>query len=191
MNAANVPERRKRPVLPIILTSLATIVVLFLIIVALQPADYQITRSATISAPAGDVFAQVNDVRKFQDWSPWAKLDPNVKNTYEGPPAGAGAISKWTGNNKVGEGTMTITDSKPNELVRMKLEFIKPFASVADVRFDFKPEGKGTSVAWMMSGKKNFMSKAFCLFANMDKMVGGEFERGLANLKTLTEKGKS
>ena len=187
MDAADVPERRKRRVLPIILISLATIVVLFLSIVALQPADYQITRSATISAPPGDVFAQVNDVRKFQEWSPWAKLDPNVKNTYEGPPAGTGAISKWSGNNKVGEGIMTITDSKPNELIKMKLEFIKPFPSVADVRFDFKPEGKGTSVAWTMSGKKNFISKAFCLFANMDKMVGGDFEKGLANLKQLSE----
>ena len=176
--------------LPIILISLAAIVVIFLIIVALQPSDYRITRSATIAAPAGAVFAQVNDMRKFQGWSPWAKLDPDVKNTFEGPPAGAGAVSKWSGNKKVGEGMMTITESKPNELITMKLEFIKPFASVADVQFDFKPEGQGTAVTWTMSGKKNFMSKAFCLFANMDKMVSGDFEKGLANLKQLLEKPK-
>ena len=177
--------------LPIILGVIVAIVVLFLIIVALQPADYQVVRNATIGAPAADIFVRVNDVRKFQDWSPWAKLDPEVKNTYEGPPAGTGAISRWAGNNKVGEGSMTIVDSQPNDLIKMKLEFIKPFASTANVQFDFKPNGNGTAVTWTMSGKKNFMSKAFCLFVSMDKMVGGDFERGLANLKTLTEKGKS
>jgi hypothetical protein len=177
--------------LPIVLGVIAALVVLFLIIVALQPVDYQVVRSAIIAAPAAGVFPQVNDLHKFQDWSPWAKLDPDVKNTYDGPPAGTGAVCKWTGNKKVGEGVMTITESRPNELIKMKLEFIKPFASTADVQFDFKPEGTGTAITWTMSGKKNFMSKAFCLFVSMDKMVGGDFERGLANLKTLTEKGKS
>jgi hypothetical protein len=176
--------------LPMILGIIAALAVLFVIIVALQPADYQVVRRATIAAPAAQVFAQVNDLHKFQDWSPWAKLDPDVKNTYEGPSAGTGAITRWTGNKKVGEGVMTITESRPNELIGMKLEFIKPFASTADVQFDFKPEGTGTAVTWIMSGKKNFMSKAFCLFMSMDKMVGGDFERGLANLKTLAEKGK-
>jgi Polyketide cyclase / dehydrase and lipid transport len=188
MNETNVPERKKRRMLPIILGVIAAIVVLFLIIVALQPADYQVQRGATIAAPAPDVFAQVNDLRKFQDWSPWAKLDPDVKNTYEGPPAGTGAITRWVGNKKVGEGNMTIVESHPSSLIKMKLEFIKPFPSTADVQFDFKPEGNATAVTWTMSGKKNFMSKAFCLFMNMDKMVGGDFERGLANLKALTEK---
>jgi hypothetical protein len=188
MSENNVPERRKRRMLPIILGVIAAVIVLFLIIVAMQPADYQVVRSATIGAPAGQVFPQVNDLHKFQDWSPWAKLDPDVKNTYEGPAAGAGAITRWTGNKKVGEGIMTITESRPNEFIKMKLEFIKPFASTADVQFDFKPENNGTGVTWTMSGKKNFISKAFCLFVSMDKMVGGDFERGLANLKTLTEK---
>jgi len=191
MNETDVPERRKRRMLPIILGVIAAILVLFLIIVALQPADYQVVRSATVGAPAPEVFGQVNDLHKFQDWSPWAKLDPNVKNTYEGPPAGNGAITRWVGNKKVGEGNMRIVESRPSDLVKMKLQFIKPFASAADVQFDFKPEPKGTAVTWTMSGKKNFMSKAFCLFASMDKMVGGDFERGLANLKSLTEKGKS
>jgi hypothetical protein len=175
----------------IILGGLALVVVLFLVIVALQPADYRVVRNASIAAPAADVFPQVNDLHKFQDWSPWAKLDPDVKNTYEGPPAGTGAVSRWAGNKKVGEGIMTITDSRPYDSIKMKLEFIKPFASTADVQFDFKPEGNGTGVTWTMSGKKNFMSKAFCLFVSMDKMVGGDFERGLANLKELTEKGRA
>jgi hypothetical protein len=191
MNETDVPETRKRHMLPIILGVVTAIVVLFLVVVALQPADYQVARSAIVAAPGAQVFVQVNDLHKFQDWSPWAKLDANVKNTYEGRPAGTGAITRWVGNKKVGEGNMTIVESRPSDLIKMKLEFIKPFASTADVQFDFKPEGKGTAVTWTMSGQKNFMSKAFCLFASMDKMVGADFERGLGNLKSLTEKGKS
>jgi hypothetical protein len=129
----------------------------------------------------------VNDLHKFQDWSPWAKIDPDVKNTFEGAPSGTGAICKWTGNKKVGEGIMTIVDSKPNDDIRMRLEFIKPFASTADVQFNFKQQDKQTTVTWSMTGQKNFISKAFCLFMNMDKMIGGDFERGLGNLKTLVE----
>jgi hypothetical protein len=110
-----------------------------------------------------------------------------VKNTYEGPAAGVGAISKWVGNKKVGEGQMTISESRPNEAIGMKLEFIKPFASKADVQFSFKQEAHQTSVTWSMSGQNNFMAKAFCLFMNMDKMIGGDFERGLGNLKALVE----
>src|SRR5436305_10874089 len=127
-----------------ILIPVLILIVVFVIVVALQPSHYRIARSTTISAPPAEVFAQVNDLHKFQDWSPWAKLDPDVKNTYEGPSAGTGAITRWTGNKKVGEGVMTITESRPNELIGMKLEFIKPFASTADVQFDFKPEGTGT-----------------------------------------------
>jgi hypothetical protein len=175
-------ESKKR-MLPMILVVLGVIIVVFLGIVATRPAEYRITRSAVIPAPAADVFAQVDDLHKFNDWSPWAKLDPNVKNTFEGPPAGTGTVTRWSGNKKVGEGIMTITESRPNELIRMKLEFIRPFASTADVDFAFKPEGNGTAVTWTMSGKNNFMAKAFCLFMNMDTMVGGDFERGLANLK--------
>src|SRR5947209_2375602 len=100
----HVPGRSKRRMLPTVLGIIAVLAVLFLIIVALQPADYQVMRRGTIAAPAAQVFAQVNDLHEFQDWSPWAKLDPDVKNTYEGPSAGTGAITRWTGNKKVGEG---------------------------------------------------------------------------------------
>jgi uncharacterized protein YndB with AHSA1/START domain len=170
-----------------ILVALAVIIIVFVVVVALQPATYRVTRTAAISAPSADVFAQVNDLHKFPDWSPWAKLDPAVKNTIEGPPAGAGAIFSWVDNKKVGEGRMTITESRPNDLIRMKLEFIKPFASTATTEFTFKSEGNQTAVTWNMFGENNFMAKAFCLFMNMDKMVGGDFERGLANLKSVSE----
>jgi hypothetical protein len=179
--------KRKASMLPTILIVIAALVVVFLIVVAMQSDSYTVSRNGTMSASAADVFAQVNDLHKFQDWSPWAKIDPDVKNTFEGAPSGTGAICKWTGNKKVGEGIMTIVDSKPNDDIRMRLEFIKPFASTADVQFNFKQQDKQTTVTWSMTGQKNFISKAFCLFMNMDKMIGGDFERGLGNLKTLVE----
>jgi hypothetical protein len=144
-------------------------------------------RSASVSAPAPTVFAQVNDFHKWEAWSPWAKLDPAAKATFEGPSAGIGAIFRWAGNKEVGEGSMTITESRPSDLIRIKLEFLKPFAATNRAEFTFKPQGDQTVVTWSMEGKNNFMAKAFCLFMNMDKMVGSQFEKGLANMKALAE----
>jgi hypothetical protein len=170
-----------------ILLALALLVAVFVIVVALRPADFRVTRSATIAAPAAVIFGQVNDLHKWEAWSPWAKIDPAMKQTYEGTPAGTGAIYSWVGNSEVGEGRMTITESRPEELVRIKLEFLKPFATVNTTEFHFKPEGKQTTVTWSMAGTNNFMAKAFCLFMNMDKMVGGDFEKGLAQMKSVAE----
>jgi len=142
---------------------------------------------ATIGAPAPVVFAQVNDFHNWDAWSPWAKIDPAMKKTHEGAPAGTGAIYTWAGNDQVGEGRMTLTESRPNELVRIKLEFMKPFASTADTEFTFKPAGDQTAVTWSMAGEKNFMAKAFGLFMNMDKMIGDDFEKGLAQMKSVAE----
>src|SRR5436190_6259844 len=163
------------------------LVVVFVVIVAVQPGEYSVVRSATMAAPTPAVFEQVNHFHKWDAWSPWAKLDPTMKQTYEGPPAGTGAIYYLAGNKKVGEGRMTITDSRASDLIRIKLEFIKPFASDADTEFAFKPEASQTGVTWSMAGKKNFMSKAFGLFVNMDKMIGGDFEKGLTQLKSAVE----
>ena len=170
-----------------ILIAIAAIVFVFVIIVAMRPADFRITRGTIISAPPAVVFAQVNDLHKWESWSPWAKLDPAVKNTYDGPPKGAGAIFSWSGNNKVGEGRMTITGSQPSDLIEIKLEFLRPFKATNTAEFIFKPEGNRTVVTWSMVGRNNFMAKAFTLFVNMDKMVGGDFEKGLANLKLIAE----
>jgi len=170
-----------------ILAGIALIVVVFVIVVAMQSSDYHVARSASISAPALVVFAQVNDFHNWEAWSPWAKLDPAMKQTYEGPPAGTGAIYSWEGNKQVGAGRMTLTESRPNELVRIKLEFLKPFAATSITEFTFKPEGNQTAVIWSMTGKKNFMAKAFHLFVNMDKMIGRDFEKGLAQMKATVE----
>jgi len=170
-----------------ILIALAVIIIVFLIVVAVQPADYRVVRSKGIAATPEVIFAQVNDFHKWEAWSPWAKLDPAAKNTYEGPGAGTGTSYGWSGNSKIGEGRMAITDSKTNDLIRIKLDFVKPFPSTATTEFTFKPDGLQTLVTWAMTGRKNFISKAFCLFMNMDKMVGGDFERGLENLKSTAE----
>jgi hypothetical protein len=170
-----------------ILITLVAIVVVFVVVVAMQPSDFRVARTATISALAPAVFAQVNDFHNWEAWSPWAKLDPAAKNSFEGPSAGIGAIFRWAGNKEVGEGSMTITESRPSDLIRIKLEFLKPFAATNSAEFTFKPDGDQTAVTWSMAGKNNFISKAICLFMNMDKMVGGKFEEGLAQMKSVVE----
>ena len=173
--------------LKIILIALAVIIVLLVVIVVLQPSEFRVARSTTISAPPSAVFAQVNDFHKWETWNPWGKIDPAMKQTYEGAPAGIGAIYTWAGNNEVGEGRMTITESRPSDLIRIKLEFFKPFAGTNIAEFTFKPEGNQTAVTWSMEGKNNFMAKAIHLFMNMDKMIGGQFEKGLASMKSVVE----
>lgn len=161
---------------------------IFAVVAAMQPDEMQVTRTATINAPAEKIFEQVNNLRNWNAWSPWAKLDPNAKETFEGPEAGVGAVMRWAGNFDVGEGSMTITQSRPAELVQFKLDFVKPMQGTNMAEFAFKPVGNGTEVTWSMSGKKNFMAKAMSLIFNCEKMVGEQFEKGLANLKGLAEK---
>jgi hypothetical protein len=184
---ADEPRPRKFVVLKRVLIGLAAIVVVLIIVVAMQPPEYQVVRSAVVAAPPSEVFARVNDFHYWNSWSPWAKLDPAAKNTIEGPSAGTGAVFTWSGNAEIGEGRMKITESRPDELVKIDLEFIKPFASKCVTEFTFKPAGDETSVTWNMSGKNDFIGKALCLFMDMDKMVGGDFERGLANLNSVVQ----
>lgn len=171
-----------------ILIGIAAIVGVFAAIVALQPSDFRIERSAAMAAPAPAVFSQVNDFRNWLAWSPWEKLDPQLKRTYEGPAAGAGAQYAWAGNKDVGEGRMTIVESRPGELVRIKLEFFKPLAAVSTAEFQFRPAEGGTAVTWSMAGQNSFLARALCMFVSMDKMVGGQFEQGLAQMKAVVER---
>lgn len=173
-----------------ILLGLVAVIAVILIAGAFQAPTYRVTRSATMAAPAGVIFAEVNDFHRWADWSPWEKLDPNMKRTFEGPPAGVGSSYGWEGNSDVGSGKMTITESKPGELIRIKLEFFKPMPGLAPTEFAFKPEGAGTNVTWTMTGEKDYISKVVCMFMNMDKMVGGDFEKGLAQLKQVAETKK-
>ena len=171
-----------------ILLVLAVLIVVFVVVVITRPDEFKVVRSAAIPAPAAAVFAQVNDLHKWNEWSPWARLDPNAKETFSGPEAGKGATFAWSGNSEVGEGSMTITDSRPNELVAFNLVFVKPFAGTSTAQFTFKPEGDQTNVTWAMSGRNNFIAKAISLFMDCDKMVGGQFEQGFTNLKAAVAK---
>lgn len=170
-----------------ILIGVAAFIALFIVVVLMQPTHFRITRSANMSAPTAAVFAQVNDFHNWAAWSPWAKIDPAMKLTYDGAPAGTGAIYSWVGNKQVGQGKMTITASQPTDLIRIKLEFLKPFKATNTTEFTFNPEGNQTTVTWNMSGTKNFMFKAVGLLMNMDKLVGGDFEKGLSQLKSVVE----
>jgi hypothetical protein len=171
------------------LAAVAAVIVVFLIVVALQPSDFRIERSATMRAPAPAAFAQVNDFQNWQAWSPWEKVDPALKRQYEGPKAGTGAVYAWQGNKDVGEGRMTIMESRPAEVVRIKLEFFKPFAATNTAEFSFKPAGAdSTAVTWSMAGQNTFLSKAISLFIDMDRMVGGMFDQGLTQMKAIVER---
>jgi Polyketide cyclase / dehydrase and lipid transport len=170
-----------------VLVALGVIVAGALVVVATRPTEFRVTRTARIAAPPAAVFAQVNDFRKWDAWNPWAKIDPAMKQSYEGSPAGVGAVYTWIGNSQVGEGRMTLTESRPNELIRIKMEFFKPFAATSSAEFSFKPEGDQTVVTWGMEGRNNFMAKAVHLVMNMDRMIGGQFEKGLAQMKAVAE----
>jgi polyketide cyclase/dehydrase/lipid transport protein len=171
-----------------ILIALAVIVIGLVAVVARRPSDFSIVRTATMAAPAPAVFAQVNDFHRWQAWSPWAKRDPGMKQTYGGAAAGTGATYAWAGNREVGEGRMTLVESRPSELIRVNLEFLKPFAATSTAQFTFTPERDRTAVTWSMTGKRNFTAKALDLVMNMDRMIGGDFEKGLAEMKSVVEK---
>jgi hypothetical protein len=173
--------------LKLIAIALVVIVVVFVIVVTMQAAEFRISRGIAMSASAPAAYAQVNELHNWEKWNPWEKMDPAMKMTFSGPPAGPGAAYAWVGNKDVGEGRLTIMESRPNELVKIKLEFLKPFAATNTAEFTFKPEGNQTAVTWSMYGEKKFVSKAAGLFMNMDKMVGDQFEKGLADMKTAAE----
>jgi len=180
---------RKEQHMPVKIVIAVVVVLLGLVaFIATRPGEFQVARSATFAAPAPAVFAQVNELKKWEAWSPWAKKDPQAKSSYAGPAAGVGASMSWAGNNDVGEGRMTIAESRPAELVRIKLEFLKPFAATNTAEFSFNDEGGRTALTWSMRGQNNFLGKAMCLVFDMDKMVGGDFEAGLAGIKAIVEK---
>lgn len=174
-------------ILLIVVGIIVGLIVIMLLAAALRPADFQITRSQSMTAAPGAVFALVNDFHKWELWSPWAKLDPQMKETFEGPATGPGAIHTWNGNNKVGEGRATITEARPDQSIRLTLQFIRPFKATNDVEFTFQPAGNQTNVTWTMTGKHNFMGKVFSMIMNMDKLVGTDFEKGLSAMKAAVE----
>lgn len=170
-----------------ILIAVAAILVVLVVVIATRPSAFRVERSATISAPAPVVFAQVNDFHQWEAWSPYVKRDPGMKKSFEGAPAGVGASYTWSGNHEVGEGRTTIIESRPSELIRITLEFVRPFAGTSTAEFTFRPEGERTAVTWSLAGRNNFPAKAMGLIMNMDKMIGDDFEKGLAQMKAIAE----
>ena len=170
-----------------ILIAVAALIAVFLIVVAFQPSEFQMERTATVPAPAPAVFEQVNDFHKWEAWSPWAKLDPNAKIAFEGPPSGTGTIMTWSGNSKVGEGKMTLTESRPDEFVKINVDIMKPMQGSSISEFTFKPEGDQTAVTWSMSAHHNFIQKAMCLVMNGKKMMAEAMEKGLANMSAAVK----
>ena len=166
---------------------LVAVLGIFAAVVASRPADFRVTRSAVMDAPPAAVFAQVNDFHKWEAWSPWAKMDPKAVSTFGGPASGVGATFQWAGNSQVGAGRMIIAESRPDERIQIELRFLKPMKATDIAEFTFAKAATGTRVTWTMSGKNNFISKAFTLFVDCDKMIGGQFEKGLAQMKTIVE----
>jgi uncharacterized protein YndB with AHSA1/START domain len=173
-----------------IVLALSAFIVGFSIFVYLQPGEFKVSRAILIAAPAAQVFEQVNDFHHWTAWSPWAKLDPAMTTHFEGAPFGRGAVYGWKGNDKVGEGKMTLLQSDPASMIRIQIDFESPMKATHLTEFSFKADSQGTLVNWSMFGKNNFISKAFHLFIDMDKMIGADFEKGLAQLKMVSEAAK-
>ena len=172
--------------LPILL-ALMFIAILIVVVIAGEGNEFAVSRRTKIAAPPAQVYPHVNELRKWEAWNPWGKMDPNSKMTYDGPPAGTGASYSWAGK-KVGAGRNTIMESVPNELVRFRLEFLKPWTATNTAEFTFRADGGQTLVTWTMYGKRNLCAKIFGLFMNCDKMCGDHFDKGLAEMKSVVEK---
>ena len=152
---------------------------------------FLVERSTTVQASAQNVYKEIVDFHHWTNWSPWEDLDPNLKRTYSGAGSGEGAVYNWSGNRKAGEGRMEITEVADTTKVQVALDFLKPFKSSSVTTFSLQPDGDSTRVTWTMTGAKTFVMKLMGLFTNMDKMIGPDFEKGLARLKTLAEDSPS
>lgn len=177
-----------RPILFSVLGVLIVGVAVVLILAARKPDVFRVRRSARINAPPERIFPLINDFHQWGCWSPYEKLDPKMKRTYSGEAGGPGAVYAWDGNGNVGTGRITITETSRPERIALLLEMSRPFACRNDVQFTLQEEDGGTNVTWAMEGPSHFASKVMSVFINMDKMCGGQFEEGLANLKAVAEK---
>jgi hypothetical protein len=175
----------------IVVIVLVVLIAAVLIIAALTPDTFRIQRTATIKAPPEKLFPHINDFHNWQAWSPWEKLDPALKRTFSGTANGNGSVYEWEGNKQVGKGRMEIMESSPPSKIVIKLDFFQPFEAHNTADFAFAGQGGSTSITWGMDGQRPFMFKVMGVFMNFDKMIGNDFEKGLANLKEIAEKGGS
>jgi uncharacterized protein YndB with AHSA1/START domain len=178
-------------VLLYILVIILLLVLVLVIFAMTKPNEFAIRRAISIHAPPERVYALVNDFREWPKWSPWEKLDPALKRTHSGAESGKGSVYAWEGNKQAGAGRMEIVDSVPPSRIDIKLSFFKPFNAENRTLFTFVPAGDGTNVTWEMSGINNLMFKMMGIVMNMDKMIGRDFEKGLAAMKAEAEKPPS
>ncbi|HRH37350.1 MAG TPA: SRPBCC family protein [Flavobacteriales bacterium] len=169
-----------------ILIGLVAVIAIILIAASTKPNTVRYERSVAINASPEKIATHITDFHKWTAWSPWEKKDPTMAREYMGPAQGVGARYGWKGNGKVGEGTMEVLATSASE-VKVDLRFIKPFKSDCIATFYFAPQGSATQVRWTMDGPNIFMGKVMSLFMNMDKMIGKDFEDGLASLKKTAE----
>lgn len=176
----------KKTLLGVVALLLAAAVII-LAIATTKPDTFEVERERVMAAPAAAVFANLNDFRRWERWSPWEKLDANLKRTYSGAEQGVGATYAWQGNSEAGAGQMTITESTPPQRLKIRLEFTEPFASTNTTTFDLTPVGDQIRVTWRMVGANTFMGKVFSIFFDMDEMIGKDFERGLTALEEVSQ----
>lgn len=163
-------------------------IIIVLIVALMQPNSFRVERSIDIAAPAEKIFPFLDDLKQQRLWSPWDQKDPNMKRDYSGAPRGVGAIYAWDGNREIGSGRQELVTVTPYSKIEGKIDFFRPFEAHNRIEFLLKPTSQGTNVTWAIYGPMPFMSKVMCVFFSMDKMIGGEFEKGLVQLKALAEK---
>jgi len=174
----------------IVLIVLALAVAGVLAFAATKPDSFSVQRSTSIKAPPEKIFPLINDFQSWPTWSPWEKLDPALKRSYSGPKSGKGAVYAWEGNNDVGHGRMEIAEASSPSKIVIKLDFLKPFEAHNVAEYTLEKRGEATQVTWAMHGPSPYFAKLLGVFCSMDSMVGAKFDEGLANLKSLAEKGK-
>jgi len=170
-----------------VLIVIAVIVAAVLIAAALRPGDFAVQRRVAIRAAPAKIYPMLADFRQWPAWSPWEKLDPAMKRTLSGAPEGTGAVYAWEGSSKVGAGRMEIKEAAAPSTIVIQLDFLRPFEAHNITEFTLLPRGDATDVTWLMRGPAPFMSKLMSVFVSMDKMIGKDFEKGLANLKAAVE----
>ena len=155
---------------------------------ATLPDTFRVQRSVSIKAPPEKIFPLVNNLKTMNEWNPFAKQDPTIRLIYSGPASGKGAANDWTSDGQAGQGRLEITESVPSSQVTMRLDIVKPMEGHNTVGFALQPEAQGTNVTWSMTGTCPYIAKVIQVFVSMDRMIGGTFEKGLADLKAMAEK---
>jgi len=170
-----------------ILLGLAIVIALLLGYVAVQPPTMDISRELLIKASPETLFPYINNSKKADSWMPWSETDPEVKTTYSGPEEGIGSTSSWTSPGQMGDGKAVVVESRANQVVKTQLNYTKPMVMSQLSEMTLTPTNDGTIVKWRVTGEQPFIGRLFCLVFNMEKTVGGEFEKGLNKLKSTVE----